>query len=236
MNNFYRNRFIFYLTGFILGIVIGFVYYLLSNQNALLKSLVWGALIGLFFTFLFTVIRPDIVGYKCKEIHLTIPQFSDMTFIIDDLNKHVAWSLFIETITRISTQSLGSEEGFLFEALNSLHSLFQTTRDLLKSMEPSTNVDTKQMTVEMFAISLLNKELRPFLSKWHPLIENFKSKNPDKSERDWELNTEFRKELEELRKNIINYAIGFGELAEVKNLDYFFRPKGGENAILSIYK
>ncbi len=189
----------------------------------MIKSLIWGAVLGLAITVLITFFRPGFLGYKCKEIHLSIPQFSEMTFIVDDLHRRVAWSLFVETITRISTQPLKPEEGFVREALNSLYSLFQITRDLLKSMEPSKDIDRNKMTVEMFAISMLNDELRPFLAKWHPILTDFETRNPDKLDSEWDLNTECRKELEKVRSQTINYAIGFGELAEVKNLEFFFK-------------
>ncbi len=223
MNKLLRNRILLWLLGIVSGSVLGYLYFLISGQSPLAKSLILGAMIGLLIAILLPILRPGLIGYKCKEIHLTLPQFSDLTFIVDDTNRRVAWSLFIETITRISTQPLKAEQGFLIEALNSLYSLFQITRDLLKSMEPSKNIDRDQTTVEMFAISMLNDELRPFLSKWHPLLTKFISKNPDKLDIEWELNLECRQELEQIRLRIKNYAMGFGELAEVKNLEYFFK-------------
>lgn len=227
MNNQLLRRIFIYLSGIIGGLIIGYAYYLISDQNLLNKSLIWGAILGLSFTVLLPIFRPGLIDYRFKEIHLSIPQFSEMTFVVDDSNRHVAWSLFIETITRITTQPLDTDEGFLREALSSLYGLFQITRDLLKSMEPSKDVSGNKMTVEMFAISMLNDELRPFLAKWHPLLTNFETRFPDKLDSEWDLNSECREELNKLRSQIMDYARGFGELAEVKNLEFFFKKQGG---------
>jgi SMC interacting uncharacterized protein involved in chromosome segregation len=132
----------------------------------------------------------------------------------------VAWNLFIETITRISTQPLRSDSGHLRESLESLYNLFSTTRNLLKEMKPSAEINGT--TVELFAVSMLNDELRPYLSKWHPLLSDFEANNPSKKEVDWELNKQFREELEQLRVRIVKYAYGFGEIAGVANLNKFF--------------
>ncbi len=138
---------------------------------------------------------------------------------MDDKTRAVAWQLFVEIMTRVTTQPLGSEQGFLREALDSVHNLFGTTREQLKLMSPTQVENVK--TVEMVAIAMLNKELRPFLSKWHPLLTAFEKENSEGSDRDWDRNQEFRTELGDLRKRLERYARDLGTLANVSQLDDF---------------
>lgn len=185
-------------------------------------SIVLGCIIGFLISLVLIVSKPGKWGYKCSQIQVNIPQISQITYIVDTKSRQVAWILFIETITRVSTQPLADDGGYLREALNSLYVLFGVTRDVLRSSEPSKNKTKNEMTVEMLAVLMLNTALRPFLTKWHPLLEDYLQKNPNGSEAEWDLNTECRKELAQVRILIIEYARGFGQLAEVKELDDFF--------------
>jgi hypothetical protein len=88
-------------------------------------------------------------------------------------------------------------------------------------MEPSTE-SFRGRTVEMLAIQMLNKELRPFLAKWHPLLSEFEQKQAGNSEQDWDLNESIRNELEKLRVRVLDYSYGFGQLAQVHDLDTYY--------------
>jgi hypothetical protein len=68
--------------------------------------------------------------------------------------------IFLETATRISTQTMEQHSGLLREALTSMYSLFDTTRQLLKSSQPSP--PHHESSIEQLAIGMLNLELRPF--------------------------------------------------------------------------
>jgi hypothetical protein len=174
-----------------------------------------GGAIGLLSTTALALISGGI--QRNAQVQVGTAPFGQATFSIDDSTRKVAWHLFLETMTRVTTQPLGAEEGFLREALNSLHNLFGATRDLLKEMNPSQVTEGK--TVEMLAIAMLNKELRPFLSKWHPLLTTYEAQDPENQDRDWDKNEEFRVELENLRQRMFEYARSFGELAEVSQLE-----------------
>jgi hypothetical protein len=54
----------------------------------------------------------------------------------DDQERRAAWELYVELITRISVEDLKEQEGFLREALSSLYTLFNTTRDILRRYGP----------------------------------------------------------------------------------------------------
>lgn len=179
-----------------------------------------GAIIGMIFGIVFYWVRTTYKDIYLEEVKLTIPEFSEMTFKVNNEFRLVAWNLFVETITRIGTQPLDPNTGYLKDALNSLYSLFSTTRELLKQSKPAS--ETNETTVELFAISMLNKVIRPFLSKWYLLLNEFEDAHPEKRENDWEYNQQFRDELDELRIEVLKYARGFGEIAGVEQLDKYF--------------
>jgi hypothetical protein len=89
---------------------------------------------------------------KLTEVKVTIPQFSELTFVVNNEARQVAWRLFVETVTRVATQELEEEQGLIREALTSLYSLFAITRDLLKNSRPSIPAPGGQ-TVEYMAIT-----------------------------------------------------------------------------------
>jgi hypothetical protein len=73
-------------------------------------------------------------------------------------------------------EPLADNEGLLREALNSLYSLFGTTREILKEAGP--DVGASHDSVGGIAIAVLNNGLRPVLSKWHPLLQTWESQRP----------------------------------------------------------
>jgi len=150
------------------------------------------------------------------EVKITVPQISELTFVVNNDARQVAWKLYVETVTRVSTQPLADEEGFIREALTSLHDLFAITRDMLKASRPSAPVPGGQ-TVEHLAVTMLNHELRPFLSKWHPRLREYEKANPDDSESAWPDNRACRTELRRAQANLVGYALGFARLAGVRD-------------------
>jgi len=152
---------------------------------------------------------------QLTEVKVTVPQVSELTFVVNNDARQVAWKLYVEAVTRISTQPLGDQEGFIREALTSLYGLFATTRDTLKASRPSVPVSGRQ-TVEHLAITMLNHRLRPFLSKWHPQLREFERAHPDGPESDWSDNAACRAELRIVQASLVEYALGFAELAGVR--------------------
>ena len=153
---------------------------------------------------------------QLTEVKITVPQVSELTFVVNNDARQVAWKLYIETVTRVSTQPLTDEEGFIREALTSLYGLFATTRDTLKASRPSVPVSGGQ-TVEHLAVTMLNHELRPFLSKWHPRLREFEKAHPDGQESAWPDNMACRGELRRVQAHLVDYALGFAHLAGVRD-------------------
>ena len=136
----------------------------------------------------------------------------------DPTERHAAWSLYVELVTRIALQTLEHDMGMSREALSSLKSLFGSTREILREAGP--NVGCSRESVGGIAIAVLNRGLRPFLSKWHPLLETWENqRNPKISPREhescWPRESELRSELNALRQDLEKYAGALATIAGV---------------------
>jgi hypothetical protein len=154
------------------------------------------------------------------EVSISLPfGIGSAKWRADPTEQNAAWSLYVELVTRIAVQSLGSEQGLLREALNSLYTLFGTTREVLKSSGPK--VGASKHSVGGIAIAVLNNGLRPFMSQWHPLLEEWEAQRPkDISKKVHEFNwleaPKMRRELDELRNDLEQYAIALAQIAGVE--------------------
>jgi hypothetical protein len=146
-----------------------------------------------------------------KEVSVSLPfGIGSAKWEADPTEKNAAWSLYVELVTRIAMQSLGTEQGLLREALNSLYTLFGTTREVLKAAGPKVGVS--RHSVGGIAITVLNNGLRPFMSRWHPALEEWEVQRPNAvskkvHEQNWPEAAQMRQELAELRNDLEQYAI-----------------------------
>ena len=120
-------------------------------------------------------------------------------------DKEAAWKMYIELLTRITTQALPNEAGNEQAALASIYSLFDTTRAVLKEQGQDCIEFTK------IAIGVLNQVVRPFTAKWHKrsLTGDF-----EKSA----VCADFRQELAELQGELRTYIKALATLAEIEDL------------------
>ena len=82
--------------------------------------------------------------------------------------RKAAWEMYVELITRIAVEELKPDEGLLREALDSLYSLFGTTRQILRQYGPSVaqlKGDGK-LAFGYLAVAILNRVLRPVLASY----------------------------------------------------------------------
>jgi hypothetical protein len=155
-----------------------------------------------------------------KEVSVSLPfGIGSAKWQTDPTERNAAWSLYVELVTRIAVQSLSTEQGFIREALNSLYTLFGTTREILKAAGPS--VGASRRSVGGIAIAVLNNGLRPFLSKWHPALEEWEAKRPlevskKEHEQNWSDAPRLRQELESLRSDLEEYAKALAKIAGVE--------------------
>lgn len=137
----------------------------------------------------------------------------------DETEVRAAWSLYVELTTRIAVQPLSEGEGTLREALSSLHALFAVTRSILREAGPS--VGARKHSTGGIAITVLNDGIRPFLSKWHPALQEWEARKPPETSlgahgREWPQESAFRKELEILRTELEDYAKVLAEVSGVR--------------------
>lgn len=130
--------------------------------------------------------------------------FLNMEWQPNEKDKQCAWELYVELLTSIATQPLEKNHGDELAALKNIYSLFQTTRDILKTDGRQCKEFTK------ISIVVLNQVVRPFTAKWH--------KYTISCELSSELRQEFRLDLIELQKILINYTSLLADMAGVENL------------------
>ena len=130
-----------------------------------------------------------------------------------DEDRNAAWELYVEMLTRIVTQPLPASAGDEQTALDSVHSLFPTTREILRRRGKGTVQFSK------VAIPVLNQVVRPFTAKWHreALSGAFQ---------DTEKRKAFREQLEQLQADLRNYNRLLAEIAEVEDLTDLERQEG----------
>lgn len=138
--------------------------------------------------------------------------FMDEEFIIRDDDRVAAWTLYVQLMTRITTQELKQEEGDEETALKSVHSLFETTRTIL------TEKGRTAQSFSIIAISILNQVIRPFTAKWHPLSMTGAFNNPEDC-------LHFRQELRNLQPKLQDYASMLASIADAEKIDKVLRKE-----------
>ena len=136
------------------------------------------------------------------------PKYLDIEVKFSEADKKAAWDLYIELITRTTTQQLPAKYGDEQRALESVHEIFPLTRQIIKEN------GRKCIQFTKIAVIVLNQVLRPFTAKWHKLcLEGaFKNQKDCKS---------FRTELAKLQITLKNYTRMLSAIAEVEDLTNF---------------
>jgi len=142
--------------------------------------------------------------WKMTSLSIQAP-FLDMTWEPKDADKNAAWEMYIELLTRITTQRLDGTHGDEVTALASIYSLFSTTRKIIKANGKGCIEFTK------IAVVILNQRIRPFTAKWHKIsiAEGFDNINTC---------NKFRDELSALQEVLSIYTKMLAEMASVEDL------------------
>lgn len=133
------------------------------------------------------------------------PRFASVELSFEDADRRAAWELYVELLTRVATQPLPAAHGDEKTALDSVYSLFSTTREILRRHGPETVQFSK------IAIPVLNQVVRPFTAKWHKEVLADGFTNSAKR-------GEFRKELMSLQDDLCNYNRMLAFVAGVEDL------------------
>jgi hypothetical protein len=171
------------------------------------------------------------------EVSLSFPQIAGVkgTWTPDDSEQKAAWEMYVELVTRIAVVPLKPEEGLLREALASLYSIFNSTREILRERGPEVAQPKEEgdLSFGHLSVIVLNAVLRPVLAKWHPLLLDYESSRqegvaPLEHERRWEKYEELRQVLEETRVQMLEYADLLGKVAGVPQLILEHKQEGNE--------
>lgn len=133
------------------------------------------------------------------------PPFLQMRWAPKSADKDASWALYIELLTRITTQPLPVEHGDEKTALDSVYSLFAITRAVIKEHGRDCINFTR------IAIVVLNQVVRPFTAKWHRKCLE------DAFEQEYE-RAVFREELASLQVELCKYSRMLADIAEVEDL------------------
>ena len=122
-----------------------------------------------------------------------------------DPDRAAAWELYVELLTRVTTQSLAPKHGDEKTALDSVYAIFPLTREILRRQGSGSGEFAK------LAIPVLNQVIRPFTAKWHrdSLAGAFNDASQCQA---------FRSELGMLQIDLGNYTRALAAMAEVEDL------------------
>ncbi|MCL1913094.1 MAG: hypothetical protein FWG10_04275 [Eubacteriaceae bacterium] len=141
------------------------------------------------------------IKFDLKKLKIGF-KFAGMEITFIDSDKDAAWDMYIELITRVAVQKLPEDSGDEKTALDSVYSLFATTRTILKQYGRSAQQFSK------IAVIVLNQIIRPFTAKWHKI--SLEEGNM--------LGADFRNELESLQVDLLNYARLLATIADVEDI------------------
>ena len=133
------------------------------------------------------------------------PIFANLEFSPVEDDRSAAWDMYVELLTRISTQPLGEDEGDEKTALDSIYSLFNTTRIVLKEKGRNATQFTR------VAVIVLNQVIRPFTAKWHRESLNGAFQDVEKCKA-------FRSDLIQLQRWLVGYTRLLADMAKVEDL------------------
>lgn len=131
--------------------------------------------------------------------------FLEGEFSPRDPDRAAAWELYVELLTRVTTQYLPPEEGEEQAALDSVYAIFPLTREILRRQGSGAGEFAK------VAIPVLNQVIRPFTAKWHHRSLDSAFNDPEKCR-------EFRTELSALQPRLRNYTRALADMAQVEDL------------------
>jgi len=116
-----------------------------------------------------------------------------------------AWEMYVELLTRIATQPLPNDAGMESAALESVYSLFDVTRNILRKYGRDC------LGFAKIAVIILNQVVRPFTARWHRLS----NENAFQDQNQCQL---FREELQALQVKLRNYMGMLAEIAAVEDI------------------
>lgn len=203
----------------LVGAIVGIAAYAISQTGGQLLSVVVGGLAGIALVLGAELYRRSA---QLTEVQLTVLG-NVMTFTANTDMRQAAQRMFFQASTRIATRPLDDGSGDLGVALASLKNLFDLYREPLES-GATPPPPAKGDSVHALVLDILNFELAPFLSKWHPRLSAWEAAHEGQvDESAWPENSEFRADLKDLQQRLRPYVIGLGEIAGLKDPERHLR-------------
>jgi hypothetical protein len=137
--------------------------------------------------------------------------FLEGEFTPRDPDRAAAWELYIELLSRVTTQYLSPEDGDEKTALDSIYAIFPATREILRRQGSGCGEFAK------LAIPVLNQIIRPFTARWHRLSLAGAFQDPNRCR-------EFRAEVAALQPRIRSYTRALAAMADVEDLTALEEP------------
>ena len=142
--------------------------------------------------------------FRLEKIRLNLSVVA-LEIDFNENDRDAAWELYIEMLTRIVTQPLPAGSGDERAALDSVYSLFPTTREILRRQ------GRNALQFSKVAIPVLNQVVRPFTAKWHGESRDGAFDDPARR-------ALFRAELVLLQEDLRNYNRLLANIAGVEDL------------------
>ncbi len=140
-----------------------------------------------------------------------------------NVERKAAWELYVELVTRIGVVPL--DNGILRESLNSLHSIFGSSREILRRYGPEVAEPGSDggFSFGYLSVAVLNFTLRPFLSYWHPELSSWEDTRPTgasavEHQAAWSRSGELRSEIETVRISLTNFSALLARVCGVPDL------------------
>ena len=141
----------------------------------------------------------DITSLKIKA------PFLEMEWNPAEPDRDAAWALYVELLTRVTTQALAPSYGDEKTALESVYQLFPMTRAIIKQNGRGSIEFTK------LAVVVLNQVIRPFTARWHKI-------SLQGGFDDQQTCQDFRDELTDLQQFLHKYTRMLADMAGVEDL------------------
>ena len=148
------------------------------------------------------------VGIKLRTVSLNLPfGIGGVEMDVSDVEARAAWALYVELATRVAAHPLEPGAGSVREALDSLYSLFGSTREVLR--EAGSEVAQGRPALGPLAIDMLNKGLRPFVLRWHTELGDDDTLAAGRRE-------DFDRELADLHTGLAEYVQALAKIAGIR--------------------
>jgi hypothetical protein len=164
------------------------------------------------------------MGMQIRSLSFNLPfGIGGVTIEVDEAQQEAAWALYIELSTRVAGVGLEPGVGSAREALDSLYTLFDTTRSVLRTA--GAGAARGPESVGPIAIEILNRGLRPFMAEWHTRLSAFEREEMRRpqsgggasviDESGWQDREAFYEALAALRKLMTAYVDALAQIAGI---------------------